>query len=52
MNKRNEYVTVMLTTEMKIKIQEIAKENMWTISQTVYVMLRDYFSSMGWETTE
>lgn len=48
MNKRNEYVTVMLTTDMKIKIQEVAKENRWTISQTVYVMLRDYFASMGW----
>lgn len=48
MHKRTEYVTVMLTSDMKIKIQEIAKENMWTISQTVYVMLRDYFASMGW----
>lgn len=52
MNKRNEYVTVMLTSDMKIKIQEIAKENMWTISQTVYVMLRDYFASMGWITQD
>lgn len=43
--KRTEYVTVMLTKELKDKIQEIAKEKMWTISQTVYVILTDYFAS-------
>lgn len=48
MSKRYEYVTVMLTKNMKHKIQSVAEENMWTISQTVYVMLCDYFASMGW----
>lgn len=44
MNKRSEYVTVMLPKEMKEKIQKIAQEKMWTISQTVYVILCDYFA--------
>lgn len=42
--KRTEYVTVMLPLEMKKKIQEIAREKMWTLSQTVYVILCDYFA--------
>lgn len=44
--KRTEYVTVMLTKELKEKIQNIAKEKIWTISQTVYVILTDYFAAM------
>lgn len=43
--KRTEYLTVMITKDLKEKIQEIAKEKMWTLSQTVYVILTDYFAS-------
>lgn len=42
--KRTEYITVMLPKEMKEKIQKIAEEKMWTLSQTVYVILLDYFA--------
>lgn len=44
MSKRTEYITVMLPVELKQKIQMIAREKMWTLSQTVYVILCDYFA--------
>ena len=44
MKKRTEYITVMLPVELKQKIQNIAQEKMWTLSQTVYVILSDYFA--------
>ena len=42
--KRNEFITVRLPEEMKNKIQKIAQEKMWTLSQTIYVILCDYFA--------
>ena len=42
--KRDGFITVRLPEEMKLKIQEIAQEKMWTLSQTIYVILCDYFA--------
>lgn len=41
--KRDGFITVRLPEEMKQKIQKIAQEKMWTLSQTIYVILCDYF---------
>lgn len=42
--KRDSYITIRLPEEMKNKIQNIARDKMWSISQTVYVILCDYFA--------
>lgn len=41
--KRSEYITVMLPLELKQKIQKIAEEKKWTLSQTVFIILNEYF---------
>lgn len=45
MEKRNKTVAVTITETMKRQLEEIAEQHEWTISQTCFVILRDYLAS-------
>lgn len=45
--KRTDSITIRCTPELKAKLQEIAKEKKWTLSQTVALILEAYCKDEG-----
>lgn len=43
--KRDQTLSVAITETMKKQLEEIAEQHEWTISQTCFVILRDYLAS-------
>lgn len=43
--KRDQTLSVAITETMKKQLEELAEQHEWTISQTCYVILREYLAS-------